>query len=131
MYVAFLLTLSIVALVKQEWAETLLKSTDIPPIAGGPGNSKVAGFLTITYVFVYSSFWLALAYQFFFVNEQMDASMLQVEITHWRPSPWSLATTPRHDPSPRPLATPLATASCHGILLGILLGISPRAFATY
>ena len=82
-YIAFLLFLGTAALVQPASVEKLLRSVDVPPISGGQGNSIHGGFVTFTFLFAYSSFFLSLGYQFLFFNDQMDASMLQVSSKHF------------------------------------------------
>ena len=81
-YVVVLLFLAITALVRPAIAESLLRSLDVPPISGGQGNSLPGGFVTITFIFTYTSFFLTLS-QFLYFNGQMDVSMLQVSSKHF------------------------------------------------
>ena len=59
LYLIFVLVVAGFYVFRREWASDFLKNVDIPPIAGGPGNSPVAGYLTLNYIFEYTSFFLA------------------------------------------------------------------------
>ncbi|KAL1510278.1 hypothetical protein AB1Y20_006600 [Prymnesium parvum] len=79
----FLTALSVSALSHPKLAETVLRSSDIPPISGGPGKSKEGGFFTIAYGFLYVSLIVALSFQFMFANERMTSTLLQLSTNHF------------------------------------------------
>ena len=55
----------------------------MPPISGGPGNSRAGGLFTIAYAFFYASFALAFILQFLFFNEHTSASLIPTPSEHY------------------------------------------------
>jgi len=55
-FFSFVVVLGLTALYRPRMAELMLRRADVPPISGGPGNSRAGGLFTIAYAFFYASF---------------------------------------------------------------------------
>ncbi|EOD09390.1 hypothetical protein EMIHUDRAFT_448337 [Emiliania huxleyi CCMP1516] len=82
-FFSFVVVLGLTALYRPRMAELMLRRADVPPISGGPGNSRAGGLFTIAYAFFYASFALAFILQFLFFNEHTSASLIPTPSEHY------------------------------------------------
>eukprot|EP00967_Tisochrysis_lutea_P061779 scaffold79236_cov32-Tisochrysis_lutea.AAC.5 len=87
MFFLFLVFLGISAVFRPKMTEKLLRTADVPPISGGPGNSRAGGLFTIAYAFFYSAFAFAFVLQFIFFNERTSASLIPAPSEHFATTP--------------------------------------------
>ena len=86
-----------------------LHPPQVPPISGGPGNSRAGGLFTIAYAFFYASFALAFILQFLFFNEHTSASLIPTPSEHYSVT----AATLLHELSPHSYISPHLPVSPH------------------
>ena len=87
--------LAAAGLFRPKAAEHLLRHTDVPPISGGPGKSRVGGFFTILYVFTYVTLAVELLLQFLFFNYQVVGFLSPTANSHLESTPSTLRVNMR------------------------------------